>query len=60
METLSCALPSEKEHSTCIELLVQLVTMVYVLVLVWFSRIIPSKVKGARGWLCAYGLVTIL
>jgi hypothetical protein len=60
METLSCVLPSEKEHSTCLELLMQLVTMVYLLVLVLFSRIILSKVKGAYGWLCAYGLVTIL
>jgi hypothetical protein len=60
METLSCALPLEKERSTCLELLLQLAARVYLLVLVWLSRIILSKVKGARGWLRAYGWVTIL
>jgi hypothetical protein len=33
METLSCELPLEKEHSTCLELLLQLVARVYLLVL---------------------------
>jgi hypothetical protein len=60
METLSCALPLEKECSTCLELLLQLGDRVYLLVLVWIFGIILSKVKGAPGWLRAYGWVTIL
>jgi hypothetical protein len=60
METLFHALPLEKENSTCLELLLQLTSRVYLLVLVWLSRIILSKVKGVRGQLCAYGWVTIL
>jgi hypothetical protein len=31
---LSCALPLEKEHSTCLELLLQLAARVYLLVIV--------------------------
>jgi hypothetical protein len=60
METLSCVLPLEKDHYNCLELLLQLAARVYLLVLVWLSGIILSKVKGARGWLRAYGWVTIL
>jgi hypothetical protein len=33
METLSCVLPLEKEHSTCLELLLKLAARVYLLVL---------------------------
>jgi hypothetical protein len=32
-DSLSCALPLEKEHSTCLELLLQLATRVYLLFL---------------------------
>jgi hypothetical protein len=60
MDILSYALPLEKENSTCIKLLLQLAVRVYLLVLVWLSEIILSKVKGARGLLPAYGWVTIL
>ena len=48
METLSSALPLEKEHSTCLELLLQLAARFYLLVLVWFFGIIVSKVKFLR------------
>ena len=60
MDILSYVLPLEKECSTCLELLLQLAARVYMLVLVWLSGIILSKVKGARGWLRAYGWVTTL
>jgi hypothetical protein len=60
METLSRALPLEKERSTCLELLLQLAARVYLLVLVWLSRIIMSKVKGARGWMRAYDWLKLL
>jgi hypothetical protein len=50
----------DKERSTCLELLLQLNARVYLLVLVWICRIIMSRVKGARGWLRAYGWVKIL
>jgi hypothetical protein len=60
IETLSCALPLENERSTCLDFFLQLIARVYLLVLVWLSRIILSKVKCARGWLDVYGWVTIL
>jgi hypothetical protein len=47
MKSLSCVLSLEKERSTCLELLLNLVDRVYLLVLLWFSRISLSKVKGA-------------
>jgi hypothetical protein len=58
--SLLCALPLEKERSTCLELLMQLAARVYLLILVWLSEIILPKIKGAPEWLCAYGWVTIL
>jgi hypothetical protein len=35
---LSCALPLEKEHSTCLELLLQLATRVYLLVIMLLPK----------------------
>ena len=49
IETLSCVLPLEKERSTYIEVLLQLGARVYLLVLVWLSGIILSKVKVLGG-----------
>jgi hypothetical protein len=43
--SLSCVLPLEKERSTCLKLLLHLAARIYLLVLVWISRIILSKVK---------------
>jgi hypothetical protein len=57
IETLSCVPPLEKEHSTYIEVLLQLGARVYLLVLVWLFGKLLSKVKGAWGWLRAYGWV---
>jgi hypothetical protein len=45
-------LPLEKEHSTCLELLLQLAARVYLLVLVWLSEIILSKVNVLGGGIC--------
>jgi hypothetical protein len=48
--TFSCALPLEKVRS-----------LGYLLVMVWLPGIIPFvKGSGARGWLCAYGWVTMV
>jgi hypothetical protein len=60
IETLSYFLALEKEHSTYIEVLLQLVARVYLFVLVWLSGNFLSKIKGAWGWLRAYGWVKIL
>jgi hypothetical protein len=60
IETLSCLLALEKENSTYIEVLLQLVARVYLFVLVWLSGKILSNIKGAWGWLHAYGWVKIL
>jgi hypothetical protein len=57
IETLSCVTPLEKEHSTYIEVLLQLGARVYLLVLVCLFGNFLSKVKGAWGWLHAYGWV---
>jgi hypothetical protein len=57
IETLYCVPPLKKEHSTYIEVLLQLGARVYLSVLVWLFGKILSKVKGAWGWLCAYGWV---